>query len=134
VSRRFIALGAFTALLGVAIGAFGAHGLRESIGPERMAWYQTGVQYHMYHALGLLGIGAVAAQVRRARALRLAGGFLVAGILLFSGSLYALAITNAHWLGAITPLGGLAFLLGWIALIWACVGRANFEVRDSSQD
>jgi len=118
MSRRFIALGALLALLAVAIGAFGAHALKPLLTPEAKIWYQTGVTYHMFHALGLILIGLLA-QLQPQAKLKLAGYSLLVGVVLFSGSLYLMAITQIRWLGAITPLGGLAFLVGWGSLFWS---------------
>lgn len=111
-------LGALFALLAVAAGAFGAHALRARLGPELLAIFETGARYQMYHALGLF---AAAAVVQRwpSRAGVAAGLAFSAGILLFSGSLYLLALTGTRWLGAVTPFGGLAFLAGWACLAWS---------------
>jgi len=118
MDRLFTGLGAGAALVAVALGAFGAHGLRGRLGADALATFEVGVRYHMYHALGLLAVA-----VGRARwpgtATAAAGWLFVAGIVLFAGSLYALAFGGPRWLGAITPLGGLAFLLGWACLAWA---------------
>jgi uncharacterized membrane protein YgdD (TMEM256/DUF423 family) len=102
------------AALAVLLGAFGAHGLKAKLTPEMLAVYQTGVQYHMWHALGLGVIGFAALQWPQANALRWAGGLMIIGIVLFSGSLYVLALTNIKIFGAITPFGGLAFIVAWI--------------------
>ena len=118
MERLFFILGAVLALFGVALGAFGAHALRDRLTPELLTVYQTGVQYHLYHALALLAAAYAAARWPGAAAVA-AGWLFAAGIVLFSGSLYALALTGVRWLGAITPLGGLAFLAGWLALAWA---------------
>ncbi len=99
----------------MAIGAFGAHGLRGRLTPEMLAVFETGVRYHMYHALALLATAALMTRVD-GRAVVVAGWSFLAGILIFSGSLYALALTGVTTLGAITPIGGLAFLIGWAAL------------------
>ena len=103
----------------VAFGAFGAHALKATLAPDTMAVYQTAVQYHFWHALGLLGIGALLAQRPNSRMLGVAGWLLVAGMLLFSGSLYALALTGVRGFGAVTPFGGVAFLGAWACLAWA---------------
>jgi uncharacterized membrane protein YgdD (TMEM256/DUF423 family) len=115
MDRLFFTLGAASAFLSVAAGAFGAHALRARLSPELLATFETGARYQMYHALGLL---AVAWAVTRwpGSAAQWAGWLFVAGTVLFSGSLYALAVTGVRWLGAITPLGGVAFLAGWICL------------------
>src|SRR5215217_241203 len=115
MDRTWMFVGALMGFVGVGLGAFGAHGLRGRLSPEMLAVFETGVRYQMYHALALL---ATAALMTRAdgRAVLVAGWSFTAGILIFSGSLYALALTGVTTLGAVTPLGGLAFLIGWIAL------------------
>ncbi|MCY1723570.1 DUF423 domain-containing protein [Prolixibacteraceae bacterium Z1-6] len=104
--------------LAVGIGAFGAHGLKTHLSTEMLTTYKTGVEYHFYHALGLLLIGVLAYAVPSLQ-LKWPAIFLFAGIVLFSGSLYVLAITGIKWLGAITPLGGLSFIAGWVMLFVA---------------
>lgn len=116
--RLFWMLGAAFALLGVAAGAFGAHGLRARLPVEMLAVFETGVRYQMYHALALLGV-AWAASVWPGGAVTAAGWLFTAGILIFSGSLYLLALTGTRWWGAVTPIGGVAFLVGWALLVWA---------------
>ena len=111
--NRILAIGALFAFLGVAAGAFGAHGLRDHLSPDTMAIYQTGVQYQLIHALALVALGCQA----RLKVSTPAWLFVV-GILIFSGSLYVLAISGITWLGAITPFGGIAFLAGWAILAW----------------
>lgn len=113
--RIFFVLGAFFAFLGVALGAFGAHGLRERLSPEMLAIFEVGVRYQMYHALALLAVAWSSAQWPGTGA-TLAGWLFVAGIVIFSGSLYILSLSGVRWLGAVTPLGGLAFLAGWLCL------------------
>jgi uncharacterized membrane protein YgdD (TMEM256/DUF423 family) len=114
----FFRLGALLAGLGVALGAFGAHGLKERVSPDLLAVFETGVRYQMYHALALLGLSL--AWTRWSTAHLTAAGYLfLAGIVLFSGSLYLLTLTGTRWWGAVTPLGGVAFLAGWIALLLA---------------
>ncbi|HET8705326.1 MAG TPA: DUF423 domain-containing protein [Pseudomonadales bacterium] len=115
--KLFMQLAAFFGALAVIIGAFGAHGLKERIAPDLMAVYQTGVQYHFYHVAALLAVGILALQAPPSSWLTAAGWSFVAGILIFSGSLYLLAISGIRWLGAITPIGGVAFIVGWIALL-----------------
>ncbi|UCE03700.1 MAG: DUF423 domain-containing protein [Candidatus Latescibacterota bacterium] len=111
----WFAAGAIAAAIGVGVGAFGAHGLKSRVGPDLLAIFETGVRYHMYHALALLAVGWAA--TRWASPWIQASGWLFCiGILLFSGSLYLLALTGARWWGAVTPLGGVAFILGWISL------------------
>lgn len=107
--------------LGVALGAFGAHALKEKLSEDKMKVYQTGIQYHLIHGIGLVLIGLLAGQMEQSSQVVLAGWFLFAGIILFSGSLYALSLSGIRKLGAITPLGGLAFLAGWAILIAAAV-------------
>ena len=116
----FIA-GALSALLGVGLGAFGAHGLRARLGTERLATFEIGVRYQMYHALALLAT-AWASTMWPGALVTAAGVLFVVGTLLFSGSLYLLSLTGTRWLGAITPLGGLAFLAGWLCLVLAALG------------
>ena len=108
-------IGALMGFVGVGLGAFGAHGLRGRLTPDMLAVFETGVRYQMYHALALLAVGAMMSRVD-SRAVAVAGWSFTAGILIFSGSLYALALSGVTTLGAITPIGGLAFLAGWIAL------------------
>jgi uncharacterized membrane protein YgdD (TMEM256/DUF423 family) len=115
MDRLFISLGAISAFLAVAAGAFGAHGLRDRLSASLLETFQTGATYQMYHALALVGVGLLLGRfsVEGSPWLSAAGWLFVAGTVLFSGSLYALALTDTRWLGAITPLGGVAFLLGW---------------------
>jgi|SRR5512132_8876 uncharacterized membrane protein YgdD (TMEM256/DUF423 family) len=115
MDRLFVVLGSLSALIAVALGAFGAHGLRTRVPPEMLVTFETGARYHMYHALGLLAVGWAAARWPAGGA-PLAGWLFVAGTILFSGSLYLLVLTGQRWLGAVTPFGGLAFILGWAAL------------------
>lgn len=112
-AKLFLVLGCIAALLAVALGAFGAHALKTRIAPELMAVYRTGVEYHFYHALGLILVGLAALHLPESAHLRGAGRAMLAGIVLFSGSLYLLALTGFAWLGAITPVGGVAFLAAW---------------------
>ena len=116
--RFFAGLGALSAFLAVAAGAFGAHALRGRIAEDLLPVFETGARYEMFHALALLAVGLWA---RRdpGRALCVAGGAFAAGTVLFSGSLYALALTGTRSFGAVTPFGGAAFLIGWAALAWA---------------
>ncbi|HKW81768.1 MAG TPA: DUF423 domain-containing protein [Casimicrobiaceae bacterium] len=102
----------------VALGAFGAHALKSRLAPDVLAVYHTAVQYHFWHALGLLGLGLLALQWSGPPALGLAAWLLLAGMVLFSGSLYLLALTGARWLGAITPLGGVASIAAWLVVAW----------------
>jgi uncharacterized membrane protein YgdD (TMEM256/DUF423 family) len=111
---KFLLLGALSALTGVGMGAFGAHGLKTVISPEMLAVYQTGVTYQMYHALGLIGIALIRDD---SKLLYWAGCLMFAGILLFSGSLYSLTLLNLNWLGMITPIGGVCFLTAWLLIV-----------------
>ncbi len=99
--------------LGVVLGAFGAHGLKGRLPQDLLATFEVGVRYHMYHALALLVVALAMTNQRQNRWLTRACAAWVTGIAIFSGSLYALALTNARWLGAITPIGGVAFIAGW---------------------
>jgi uncharacterized membrane protein YgdD (TMEM256/DUF423 family) len=110
----WIVIGAVSGFLAVAFGAFGAHGLAETLDAKALAVYQTAAQYQMYHSLALIGLGAWSARQPEA-SIAVAGAAFSVGIVVFSGSLYALALTGIKWLGAVTPVGGLAFLVGWAA-------------------
>ena len=118
MDRLFFGLGSIAALLAVALGAFAAHGLKSRLDAAMLAAFETGVRYHMYHALALLAVAWAAARWPGS-AVNLSGWLFVAGIVLFSGSLYALSLSGVRWLGAITPIGGVAFLAGWLCLAWA---------------
>ena len=112
-------LGGIMLFLGVALGAFGAHALKERLDENQQKTYQTGIQYHLIHGLGLVLIGLYAGMTEHASQTLWAGWLITAGIILFSGSLYALSLTGIRKLGAITPLGGVAFLAGWVMFIAA---------------
>jgi uncharacterized membrane protein YgdD (TMEM256/DUF423 family) len=118
MERIFAGLGAGSALIAVALGAFAAHGLRARLTPELLNTFETGARYQMYHALGLLAVAWACGRWPGAAAV-LAGWLFVAGTIVFSGSLYLLGLGGPRWLGAITPFGGLAFLIGWLAFVWA---------------
>jgi len=122
-AKLFLVAGCLAALLAVVFGAFGAHALKGRIAPELMPVYRTGVEYHFYHALGLILVGLAALHLPESAWLRGAGWAMLAGIVLFSGSLYLLALTGVRWLGAITPLGGTAFIAAW-ALFAAAIIKA----------
>ena len=124
MTRTFLLLGALSAGLAVAFGAFGAHALRARLSPADLATFETGVRYQMYHALALLAVAWIAAQVPGALP-RAAGWLFVAGTVVFSGSLYVLVLTGQRWLGAVTPLGGVAFLAGWACLALAALRVAR---------
>lgn len=114
--KLWLALGAIYGFLGVALGAFGAHALKARLSAETLAVWQTAVQYQFWHALALLAVGTLAIQQPRG-ALDWAGAAFAAGVLVFSGSLYALCLSEVHALGAITPVGGVLLLAGWAALL-----------------
>jgi uncharacterized membrane protein YgdD (TMEM256/DUF423 family) len=120
MDKTFLLLGALAAFLAVAIGAFGAHGLRGRLSPEMMAVFQTGVQYHMSHALALILVAGIMGRMS-GWLIQTAGWCFVAGIVFFSGSLYLLAVTGVTILGAVTPIGGLLFLAGWACLAFAAI-------------
>ena len=115
MSNGWFVFGALAGALGVVLGAFGAHALKSMVSKDMLTVFETGVRYQMYHALALLAVG-LAAQRWPGTWIQAAGWLFVAGIVIFSGSLYLMTFTGARWLGAITPLGGVAFILGWIAL------------------
>jgi uncharacterized membrane protein YgdD (TMEM256/DUF423 family) len=122
MTRVFLTLGALSGLLAVAAGAFGAHALRARLTPELLAVFETGARYQMYHALALLAVALLVVPVADTPSetwVNAAGWCFVAGTVVFSGSLYALALTGTRWLGAVTPLGGAAFLAGWLCLALA---------------
>ncbi|MDH3497619.1 MAG: DUF423 domain-containing protein [Gemmatimonadota bacterium] len=120
--RLFVVLGAISALIAVAAGAFGAHALRARLDADLLAVFETGARYQMYHALGLF-VAAWAWTRWQAPPAAWAGWLFVIGTVLFSGSLYALALSGVRALGAVTPFGGAAFLAGWAALAWSALGR-----------
>lgn len=123
MDRRFLLLGALSAFAAVAAGAFGAHALREQLTPDMMAVFETGARYQMYHALAMVAVSALS--IRASERLISAAGWLFAlGTLLFSGSLYMLALTGITWWGAVTPVGGFAFLAGWLCLL-----AAGFRIK-----
>jgi uncharacterized membrane protein YgdD (TMEM256/DUF423 family) len=118
MDRLFFAIGSLSAFLGVALGAFGAHALKARLDADMLGTFEVGVRYQMYHALALLAVGW--AHTRWPGTMLTAAGWLfVAGTVIFSGSLYLLSVTGARWLGAVTPIGGLTLLAGWLCLAWA---------------
>jgi uncharacterized membrane protein YgdD (TMEM256/DUF423 family) len=120
-AKLFLVLASLAGALAVMLGAFGAHALRAKLGPDLLAIWNTAVQYHFWHALALLAIGLAAIHLPQSVPLRWAGWLMLAGIAIFSGSLYALALTGLRGLGAVTPFGGVAFIAGWLAFAWAIV-------------
>ena len=121
-AKLMLAAGAAYGFLAVALGAFGAHALRSRLGGEMLAIWRTAVEYHFWHALALVLVGVLALQ-RPATALAVSGAAFAAGVLIFSGSLYALALSGERALGAVTPIGGVLLLCGWAALVWAVIER-----------
>ncbi|GGG75044.1 DUF423 domain-containing protein [Paenibacillus radicis (ex Gao et al. 2016)] len=119
--KKYFAIGAFGAALAVALGAFGAHGLKEVLSERLLDIFETGVRYHMYHSLGLMLVALLADRLGESKLLRTGANLLVAGVVIFSGSLYALALSDVSVLGAITPIGGVAFLGGWGCIIAAAL-------------
>jgi uncharacterized membrane protein YgdD (TMEM256/DUF423 family) len=123
MDRLFFALGALSGAMAVALGAFGAHGLKGRLAADLLATFETGVRYQMYHALALLAVAWAVTHWAGSHLPVAAGWLFVAGTVLFSFSLYLLALTGLRWLGAITPLGGVAFVVGWICLALAARRR-----------
>lgn len=121
--KKWAMAGAAAMALAVGFGAFGAHGLKARVEPGALAWWATGAQYHAYHALGLFAVGWVASWSPHPRLVKAAGVALLAGIVLFSGSLYAMTLTGMRGLGAVTPIGGTAWIVGWVCLALACRDR-----------
>lgn len=117
-----VLVGAAYGFLGVAFGAFGAHALKARLAPEMLAVWKTAVEYQLYHALALLLVGLIATQ-KPSIAITNSAICFALGVLVFSGSLYVLALSGVRWLGAITPIGGLLFLAGWALLFWAALKR-----------
>ncbi|HNP01969.1 MAG TPA: DUF423 domain-containing protein [Agitococcus sp.] len=115
----FFSLGALNLALAVILGAFGAHGLKAKVTTEQLAWWHTGVDYHFYHALGLLVIGALMAAQPQLALPKGSAWALQIGIVIFSGSLYAMTLGAPRWFGAIIPIGGTAFIIGWLWLAYA---------------
>ena len=122
MQQLFFAFGSGFAALGVIAGAFGAHALKTHISPDMLLTFEVGVRYQIYHALGLIAVSWAASQWN-SQLVSVAGWLFVAGIVIFSGSLYILSLTGIRWLGAITPIGGFAFILGWLCLAWMAIRR-----------
>ena len=123
MAKLFITLASLSGMLAVILGAFGAHGLRGKLDDYAMGVFETAVQYHFYHTLALVAVGLLALHQPHTALLRSSGWLFVLGLVLFSGSLYALSLSGIKWLGAITPLGGLAFIAGW-----ACLAAAGWKL------
>lgn len=120
-ARLFLLLGSANAALAVMLGAFGAHALKARLDESLMKVYQTGVEYHFYHALGLIIIGIIAMNISMNLWLKSSGWMMFVGIVIFCGSLYLLSIFNLRWLGMITPIGGVLFILSWLSLCIAII-------------
>jgi uncharacterized membrane protein YgdD (TMEM256/DUF423 family) len=118
MDRFFFVAGSLFAFFAVGLGAFAAHGLKARLAPDMLNIFEVGVRYHMYHALALLAVAWACSRWPESHA-HIAGWAFIFGIVVFSGSLYILSMTGVRWLGAITPIGGVGFLIGWILLIWA---------------
>jgi uncharacterized membrane protein YgdD (TMEM256/DUF423 family) len=122
--KTILSIAAFSAMLSVVLGAFAAHGLKSKLSETLLNTFQTGVQYQMYHSLALILLVILYRQIPQSLLLYSAG-FMLAGIVLFSGSLYMLALTQTKWFGPVTPLGGVCFIIGWALLIAAALKGAN---------
>lgn len=127
ISKRFLVLGTLLMGLAVCFGAFGAHGLKQIVTPERLAVFQTGVQYQFYHALGLC-IVAFIAHIEPKKMVNIAGNLMLTGVLIFSFSLYLLVILDISWLGAITPIGGILMVISWLIL---CVSVFKTTIKEA---
>ena len=125
MAKTFLLIAAISGLLAVLIGAFGAHGLKHRVTEDLLVVYQTGVQYHFYHTIALLVVGLLLLQFPQASGLVVSGWLFLAGIVIFSGSLYLMTLSGLRWLGAITPIGGLAFIAGWLAMAVAVYRSVN---------
>ncbi|MEI7026075.1 DUF423 domain-containing protein [Paenibacillus sp. y28] len=125
MNKTWFIIGCINAFLCIAIGAFGAHALKSHVGADLIAIYETGVQYHMFHALGLIAIALAADKLGSGWRILWSARLMLIGIILFSGSLYALAISGVKGLGAITPLGGVSFLAAWVLLAMAAAGAGR---------
>ncbi|MFT6287927.1 MAG: uncharacterized membrane protein YgdD (TMEM256/DUF423 family) [Alcanivorax sp.] len=119
MANLYISLASLSAMLAVTFGAFGAHALKGRLDDYALGVFQTAVQYHFYHSLALLAVGILALSQTHSGLLRSSGWLFMLGIILFSGSLYGLSLTGIKWLGAVTPLGGIAFIAGWVCLATA---------------
>ena len=120
MSRLFFAFGSGFALIAVVTGAFAAHALKTRLSPDMFQVFEVAARYQMYHALGLIAVAWAASQWS-SQLIAASGWLFVAGIVIFSGSLYILSLTGVRWLGAITPIGGVAFIIGWGCLLWAAI-------------
>jgi uncharacterized membrane protein YgdD (TMEM256/DUF423 family) len=125
MAKVFITLASLSGMLAVVLGAFGAHALKDRLDDYAMGVFHTAVQYQFYHSLALLAVGIIALSHPQAALLRSSGWLFALGIVVFSGSLYVLSFSGLRWLGAVTPIGGLAFIAGW-----ACLGAASWTLLD----
>jgi uncharacterized membrane protein YgdD (TMEM256/DUF423 family) len=123
MAKLFITLASLSGMLAVTFGAFGAHALKSRLDEHALGVFQTAVQYHFYHSLALLAVGVIALSQPQTALLRSSGYLFLVGIVVFSGSLYLLSMSGLRWLGAITPLGGLAFIAGW-----GCLAAASWKL------
>ena len=123
MAKLFITLASLSGMSAVILGAFGAHALKNRLDEYALGVFETAVQYHFYHSLALLAVGIIALQQPQTMLLKSSGWLFLLGIVVFSGSLYLLSVTGVRWLGAITPLGGLAFIAGW-----ACLATASWKM------
>jgi len=126
MTKLLLILAAANGFIAVSLGAFGAHGLEQMLTEDSLDTFQTGVEYHMYHSLALIGTATLAIQFPKEKLLRLSGFLFLLGILFFSGSLYTLVLSEFRWLGAITPVGGVFFLAAWAGLL-----RCAFKLKIS---
>lgn len=124
-NSSWLAVAGILGALAVIVGAFGAHGLQGRVSPDSLGTFEIGVRYHMYHALALLAVALAEGRFEARRWARRACALWVAGIVVFSGSLYALVLTGAKWMGAITPIGGVALIAGWICIALAAIARSD---------
>lgn len=122
--RKYTMIGSLNLLVAVALGAFGAHGLKEIVTEGQLNTYETGIHYHMIHALGIVAVALLSMHIQATKPLVWAGRLFFIGIILFSGSLYVLSITGMKWIGIITPFGGVAFIAGWLLLAVAAYRNA----------
>lgn len=126
--RRILLAGALLAATGIACGAFGAHALQGALGPVRLGWWQTAVQYQMWHAVALVALAALPLP-----RLGWAAALLALGTIIFAGTLYVMALTDLRWLGAITPLGGLLMIAGWLLIAWRALNGQGGKATDKAR-
>ncbi|WP_263081111.1 DUF423 domain-containing protein [Endozoicomonas sp. Mp262] len=127
MNHRYLLSGALGGFLAVGLSAFGAHALQDLLSERLMAVYQTATSFQMYHSLALVLVALLTASHPDSKSLHWSACFFLAGILLFSGSLYMLCLTGTHWLGAVTPIGGIAFMLGWLMLVLFAIRNHKSE-------